>query len=54
MRNKFRVKKIICTDERDQLYVWNHEEVEDTLNTYANYWGDQTPIRDYTIEVKDE
>ena len=48
--SRYKVKKIICKDEKDNLYDWEFEEVEERLDTLVNYWGEQKKIKGYEID----
>lgn len=50
---KYKVEKVICRDEKGNLYEWQHQELEEELKSDVNYWGEQQPIREYKI-IKDE
>jgi hypothetical protein len=47
---KYKVSKVICKDEKDNLYEWEFKDVESRLDTLANYWGEQKQIKRFEID----
>lgn len=50
LRFKYKVEKVICSDENGNLYEWKHEELAEELKSDINYWGEHCKIKNFKIE----